>query len=122
VISDSIDHRAFGFHIRPHLISFNYPGVRTQPFNLVHSANKTILILNRKKHWPQADLQGISTLVISNNFKLGDKDLERFPSLKLVVADGSNNNFIIKQLAELCSKFGIEFYSTREKGAFITGL
>jgi hypothetical protein len=60
--------------------------------------------------------------VISNNFRLTETDLGRFISLKKIVGDGSNNRYIIDRLREICNKFGIEFYSTKEQGALIIPL
>jgi competence protein ComEC len=122
VYLDSVSDKVFNFHIKPQMISFNYPAIITRKFNYIHSGNKTILVLNKKNFWPEIDKKSVSTLVISNNFRLSSKDLEEFSSLKLLVADGSNNNYILRHLEELCSKFGIEFYSTKHKGAYMTGL
>jgi len=122
VLLDSVGRSNYNYHVKPHLISFNYPAVSPQDFNRVKSGDKNILVLTRKNFWPVTDYNNISVLVIANNFKLRAEDLEAFSNLKILVADGSNNNFSLKQLAKLCSKFGFEFYSTREKGAYILNL
>jgi len=122
VILDSVSHNNFNYHIKPHLVSFSYPKVNTSCFNLLKSKNANILILRRNNYWPLTDYQNISSLLISNNFELNESDLEQFHSLKLVIADGSNNKYISKQNKQLCSKFGVEYYSTAEQGAYLLNL
>ncbi len=112
----------FNYHIKPHLISLNYPDLQKEGFNYFELNKLAVLILNRESFWPKVEYKNISTLVISNNFKLTAYDLENFGNLKLLVADGSNNTHVIRHLAKLCGKFGIEFYNTKEKGAYILNL
>lgn len=122
VIADSIKHEDYTYHVRPQLVSFNYPRLNYQKFNYVKTVDQTILLLNRRNFWPDINPRAVLTLVVSNGFKLKESDMETFTHLKLLVADGSNNSYEVKQLAKLCSKFGVEFYSTKEKGACILNL
>jgi len=39
--------------------------------------------------------------------------------LKMIIADGSNSAQALAKLEKICSKYQIEFYSSRNKGAFI---
>lgn len=119
VVIDSIGLADFNFHVKPHLISFNNPAIDQKPFNYVITPSNHCLIVDKQNFWPKADYRHISVLVISNNFKVKATDLQQFSNLKTMVADGTNNRYTIKQLAELCSKFGVEFYSTQSKGAYV---
>jgi competence protein ComEC len=121
-LMDSVSRTKYNFHVRPHVVSFNYPALEIKGFNSISASREEILLLSKKGFWPQADYARISVLVISNNFRLAEADLGRFISLKKIVCDGSNNRYIIGRLKELCDKFGIEFYNTREQGAFIMSL
>jgi competence protein ComEC len=112
----------YNFHVRPHVVSFNYPTLEIKDFNSISARAGETLLLAKKNFWPVADYGKISVLVISNNFMLTESDLGRFISLKKIVCDGSNNRYIMRQLSELCDKFGIEFYNTKEQGALITPL
>ncbi|MGZ4042912.1 MAG: ComEC/Rec2 family competence protein [Bacteroidia bacterium] len=122
VLTDSIEASHYNYHVKPHLISFNYPYVKQGPFNYVRAGNTEILCLTKKGLWPQCNYAFITGLVVSNNFALKEKDLELFKNLRTIIADGSNNSYTIKNLVVLCNKFGIEFYNTRQKGAYVTGL
>jgi spore germination protein YaaH len=112
----------FNYHLRSHFVSFNYPYITYKPFNYVQIKDKNILILSKNTFWPQVDPKKVSTIVVSQNFKLRENDLEAFDNVKLVITDGTNNKYVTNQLAKLCSKFGIEFYDTKSKGAYILNL
>lgn len=122
VLLDTSGQTNFKYHVNPHLISFNYPEIKNEKFNLLASKRGFVLFLNRKNKWPQIAYNKISVLVVSNNFTLKEPDLEQFSGLKTLIADGSNNRFKVQQLAKLCSKFGIDFYSTAQQGAYMLNL
>lgn len=122
VISDTLTSSNFNYHVKPHFVSFNYPGVTLKTFNLIKTGAHRILILNKRNFWPADGYKQATLLVISGNFKIYEKDLAEFPNLKTIVADGTNNRYIVKHLAELCSKFGIRFHSTHYNGAYLQEL
>jgi competence protein ComEC len=121
-VMDTVSREKYNFHVRPHVVSFNYPELSVSGFNSIYAGREEILLLGKKGFWPEADYSKVSILVVSNNFRLTEADLGRFISLKKIVCDGSNNRYIVGRLSELCDKFGIEFYNTKEKGALITPL
>jgi hypothetical protein len=69
-------------------------------------------------NWPAGDLREVSLLVVSNNFRPAPEDIQQMPQLKVVVADGTNNNATIRHLAGLSRKFGFALHNTRNSGAF----
>ncbi len=122
VLMNELNRPDFLYHVKPHLVSFNYPRMKNNSFNFLQIDKNNILILNKDNFWPQVDKNTVSTLVVSNNFKISERDLEEFGNLKLLVADGSNTNYALKQLEKICGKFDVEFYSTKNKGAYILNL
>ena len=60
----------------------------------------------------------ITVLVLGHNFAADETFLNGFSKLRLLVADGSNNARTVKALRELCLKFGVGFYDTRDRGAY----
>jgi competence protein ComEC len=121
-VLDTLSGAGFNYHVRPHLVTFNYPGLQRTPFNLVRAGRTGIVILRQRDSLPAVPPAGISVAVVANNFNFGARELRFFPEVRTIVADGTNNKRTLQQLAELCGKFGIEFYSTRHKGAFILKL
>ncbi|MBL7913112.1 MAG: ComEC family competence protein [Bacteroidia bacterium] len=119
---NQIDSSDFIYHVKPHITSFNNTRLSIKEFNFVKKGDQQILILNKPNHWPDAALAKISLLVLANNYKLRDKDLENFSALKTIVVDGSNNNFSIKKTEELCRKFDIEIIKTKQQGAYTLNL
>lgn len=118
----AVDTASYNFHIRPHLISFNYPNITTAQFNYIAMHKRSVLILNAQGSWPATDFSAITTLVLANNFKITEADLQAFRSLETIVADGSNNSYTIKKAEELSRKFGVNFYNTKTKGAYLLTL
>jgi competence protein ComEC len=116
---DSIQANNLNYHVKPHLVSFNYPLIQMASFNSVKRGASRILILNKQNHWPLCDLKKVTMLVLSNGFKLKPKDLDKLPGLRTVVVDGTNNKYNKAEIANLCARFGLEFYSTSVSGAFI---
>jgi competence protein ComEC len=114
--------KLYNYHVRPHVISFNYPDTIPRAFNAIDAGNEHVLILDHEDHWPLVDYEKVSTLVICSNFTLREQDLPKFNALHTIVADGSNNRRSIDKLKILCAKFGIGFYDTSERGAYIAKL
>lgn len=117
-----LDSAQFIFHIKPHITSFNNSSLTTKDYNHIVKGQRSVLVLNKKDHWPAISFAKISLLVLANNFKISGKDLEAFSSLKTIVMDGSNSNYSIKKVEELCRKFGIELIRTKQQGAYIRDL
>ncbi|PBQ34177.1 hypothetical protein CNR22_21190 [Sphingobacteriaceae bacterium] len=112
----------FNFNIKPHFNSFNYANLDTKPFNFVLTKNQSILFLDKAGFWPEIKYPSITTLVLSNNFKLLAKDLRLFKNLKVLVSDGSNNNYVAAKTEELSRNFGLSFYNTKQRGAYLQSL
>ncbi len=119
---NALDSSNFMFHIKPHVTSFNNTKLNVNEFNYVKKGDKQILILNKPNHWPDISLAKIDLLVLANNYRLRTNDIEAFTDLKTIVVDGSNNNFSIKEIEELCRKFDIELIKTKQRGAYILNL
>jgi competence protein ComEC len=113
------DSSALDFNVKPHLISYNYPEVKTSQFNFVKQAHEQILIVGKKGSFPNAVLDSVTTLVLCKNASLRAADLERMPVLRKVVVDGSNNKRARGRVADLCRKFAVNFYDTSVEGAFL---
>lgn len=119
---NTTDSSDFNFHVKPNIISYNYPTLKINEFNSINTSKESILILNKNNYWPVISLEKITVLVISNNFKLNEAELIKFTKLKKVVVDGSNNNFTIKKTEELSRKFGFEVYNTSIQGAYLLAI
>jgi competence protein ComEC len=119
---DSVNAKSYGQHVRPQLVSFNHPQLKIAGFNQVISSKENIVWLKQNKNWPKLDRSKISTIVLSDNFKLTPDHLKGLSSLRTIVVDGSNSLRTISRIKEICSKFGINFYNTAESGAFVLNL
>ncbi len=122
VTTDSIAASDYNYHVKPHMISFNYPVIENRKINYIKSGAEEIVRLDKKDCWPRCNYQTITTLVVSNNFRIKEEDLSAFKNIKTLVADGSNSFYAIERLKSLCSKNGIRFYSTRALGAYLRHL
>jgi len=117
-----LDSGQFIFHIKPHITSFNNSALTEKTFNYIKTNSRSALLLDKKDQWPDISYDKIDLLVLANNFKIRENDLEAFSSLKTIVMDGSNTNYSIKKVEELCRKFGLELIKTKEQGAYTLGL
>lgn len=117
-LSDT-DPRTYNYHVKPHLNSFNYPDIGSGKFNYLKNGEESILILNNLDFWPDTGFADITTLVVANNFKLTEADLLKFKHLEMLVLDASNNAYTVHHAEELSRKFGIGFYATQSKGAWL---
>jgi competence protein ComEC len=118
VYLNRVDSTAHNFSVRPQLVSFNYPNIQERDYNMVETRRDTILVLSKSHRWPVSGIKGVTLLVIANNYELSEHELRQMPGLKTIVADGSNNTFIVNKTGELCRKFGLFFYNTKNLGAY----
>jgi competence protein ComEC len=109
---------AYAFSVRPHLAACNSPDLQSRAFNLLRAGGERVLFLEQAGYWPLTDLSDISTLVLSHNFPLSEKELRHLPALRRLVVDGSNNPAQVRRTEELSRNFDLEFYSTRQRGAY----
>lgn len=116
------DSTHYHFKLKPHFISLLNPQEKVQRFNRISYGPHQILLLQTPHFWPKAPVNEVKTVVVSNNFKLTEKDFERFGSLEQVVVDHSNNSRVVQEIEELCRKFGVSLYNTGRKGAFLKTL
>ncbi|MDP3558411.1 MAG: ComEC/Rec2 family competence protein [Bacteroidota bacterium] len=121
-IINNLDSSQFAYHVKPHIISFNNSRLQVKDFNYIKNEDKNILILNKKHFWPNISQNKIDVLILANNFKITQSDLETFNNVKTIILDGSYNHYSTKKTEELCRKFGIELFKTKEKGAYILNL
>jgi competence protein ComEC len=116
------DTSGFNYSVKPHLISFNYPVLKNQRFNYVVGETAFVLILKDRSLWPEQDLKQVNTLVLCSNFIPTEKELSSFPNLQRIVVDGSNRSSTANAAEKLSRKFGVDFYNTKLKGAYLLSL
>lgn len=112
----------YNYHIKPHITSFNNANLSLAGFNYVSCGSEAVLVLSHKDSLPATHLREVTTLVLGHNFRLREADLAGFEKLSTIVADGSNNTYTIKKTQELSRKFGLGFYSTASRGAYLLAL
>ncbi len=122
VYINQINGFAYNYSIKPHLNTFNNSENIKKEFNYFKSENISFLILNKRHYWPKVDLKCITTLLVSNNFCITEENLASFTQLKLIITDATNNNKTIKNTEELCRKFGVNFFNSKETGAVLLAL
>lgn len=122
VLVNQLDTSNYNFHIKPHFTSFNNPTVKIENYNFINYNDLNLLLLNKKNFFPVVNFKIITTLIISNNFKLNEDYLQNFTNLKQIVVDGSNSNFTVNTIEKLCNKFTFPFYNTKLNGAYIINL
>lgn len=122
ILYNQLDSLSFDFHIKPHLISFNYSRVLTQPFNLIKSKGHSFLVLSNNGKLPLTEYKKVNKLILQNNYLLTEEHLKLFSNLNELVIDGSIKYANAMRIEKLCRKFDIKLYSTRTKGAFIKEL
>lgn len=110
------------YHVRPHLISFNYPRLTNSQYNFIKSGKEEVMLLSKKNSWPAVARASVTTLVLSNNFKLNAGDIAEMTNLKRVICDGSNSRFIVQKTRDLCDQFHISFHNTQQTGAYLLPL
>lgn len=117
-----VSNSVYNFNVKPHFTSFNNPEIDSLEFNFLKTKEQTILFLSDPGSWPEADLSRVTTLVLANNFKISKEQMQKFKSLKTLVMDASNNNYSAARAEELSRNFGISFYNTKHKGAYLLAL
>jgi competence protein ComEC len=108
------DSTAFDFHIRPKIISYNYPLIKSTSFNYVSLGGKGIVFIDgsgAQGPFPS----GTSTIVLANNAEC--PSLASIPRLSMIVCDGSNNPRSVERADSLSRKFAVSFHSTASMGA-----
>lgn len=113
---------AYNFHVKPHINSFNYTDVQLKKFNVVKTGSHTVVFFNTPGFLPELDYGSVTTLVLAGNYKLTSHDLSRFKKIKTLVSDGSNNDYTAGWTEKLCRNFGLDFYNTKYKGAYLLTL
>ena len=127
VISDTnigINSPLYNFYVRPTLINLGSPIVTntdTLQTNIINFKNYVLLFLNKDKlqQLPLLDTTKITLLFATNNNKNILKLIPALPKNSMVVANQSNSNYYLKNVAEACSATNIKFYNTVVKGALL---
>ncbi len=109
------------FYVKPHLVGFNYPEISGTVYNYCESPVCSVVFLRGRGGMPLG-AEDAAVMVLSHNAVVQDDVVRRFRRLRTIVADGSNNMAHIRRAADLCRKFGLEFFSTRQQGAFLLQL
>jgi competence protein ComEC len=104
----------YNYHVKPNHTFYNYPEVNNLGFDFINSVNSSFLKISSIDRQKLIPFLKPNYLLVSNNTELVES---YFPqTVKLVIADGSNNYKNIKKLMVLCDKFAVPFHSTAEKG------
>ena len=74
---------------------FNYPEIKELNFNYAKTGNANFVLFN-KKHRPNTTFDDVNTIIIGNNYRLAPMIWLRSPTLKLVIADGSNSRYSLR--------------------------
>lgn len=114
--------RNFDFHIKPNLNSYNYPKLKNENFNYLEKSGKGILILKGKQSLKNFDAGKLRTLILSDNCRINEEEIERFENLELIVSGGSNSENSIAYAEKLSRKFKLGFYCVKRKGCFKTDM
>ncbi|MBK9283468.1 MAG: ComEC family competence protein [Sphingobacteriaceae bacterium] len=109
----------YNFHIRNHIISFNHAQVYTKEFNRIQMPGSEIQILGKHALPFGVNNPLNKTILITNNYQLSEKSFLNLKNVQLVVCDGSNSYTTCLQTKKLCLKYGVNCFSTFEKGAYI---
>lgn len=116
-----IDTDHYTMSVKPNLISYNNANITTAPFNFCKNTRSRVLMLNEKNKVPAYFTYSVTHLLISNN-AIPKQDFIDKLRVKMIVADGSNSYWAVRKLEKLCEDRRIQFYSTRDKGAFVLPL
>lgn len=115
---NKIDSTNFNYSIKPNITAANYPRLIQSDFNYLNTKNYSLIIIKDKSKIPMVSNRKIDYLLICNN-SVPPKQFFEKKTINKLIADGSNNFYTLRKLEELCSKFGVDYYSTATKGAFI---
>ena len=105
----------FNFHIKSNHTSYNYPQKYFLNIDFVQANNLSFFHYKNKLHTNLINFLKPDVLLISNETILDTLVLKN-SNLKTIIADGSNSYKQIKNLKKMADKFGVPFYSTKEKG------
>lgn len=119
---NAIDSAVFQFSLQKQFTSFNHAVKVQRNFNSVQVGHEHVLILNKAGYMPLCPNLAVKKILLANNYRLRESDIQRWKLLNLVLADASNNPEINEQTALLCRKFGIRFYDVRKQGAYMLRL
>lgn len=106
------------YHIQGHLTALNYPGIEQKIFNYVQTTQGAIIVLNEKTSLSEAVIRNTSVLIISNNYRISEKELAAFERLKILVLAGNNSFKTAAHAEELSRKFKLDFYDVKKSGCF----
>lgn len=109
----------FNYSVKPHLTSFNYPCILKQNFNCIKSDKELFVLLSESNQMPIIKKDTPVNILLTNNFQLSEEKLKRYQTLKTIICDGSNNSFTRYKTEQLSRKFGINFYDTKQSGAWL---
>ena len=115
IFTDSTSLSNYNYHIKNNHAFYNYPQTNRVNYDYVKSKNVSLLKVSASNHQYLIKFLKPDYLLITNNTELCENYLKA-SKIKLLIADGSNNYKVIKELRLLCDKFGIPFYSTSDKG------
>ncbi len=119
LIYNALDSLEFDYRIKPHLTALCYADTSISNFNHVVVNNQHILILNKQNFKPYVNPKLINKLIVANNYKLKNTEIEEYSNLREIIVDGSNSYYNINKIEKLSRKFGIALYKTKEIGAYI---
>ena len=127
VISDtniSINSALYNFYVRPTLVNIGNPNatsIDTLQTNVLNFKNYRLLFLHKEKlqTLPLIDATKTTLLFATNNNKNILKLIPNLPKNSMVIANQSNSNYYLKNVAEVCITFNIKFYNTVSQGALL---
>ncbi|MGZ3883326.1 MAG: ComEC/Rec2 family competence protein [Bacteroidia bacterium] len=106
----------YNFHVRPNHCTFSYPETTHLNIDYIKTKDVSVFHLKRKEHMSLLRFLQPDYVIVSRDTEIDPDLLKSLRKLKLLVADGSNTYKQVKHLTQLCTNFGISFYSTRDKG------
>jgi len=80
--------------------------------------NKKILVVDRRGLYQFSQINA-SIILLQNAPRINLERLLRWHRPRWIIADGSNYPQDIVRWAQTCAQYQVDFYSTREKGAFV---
>ena len=118
VLVNRYDSLNYTMHVKPNLVSYNNAHINFKNFNYVSTDTIGLLILDQKNRIPENLNMKISHLLISNNAIPEAKFFDQV-KLKMLIADGSNTSYTLNKLEKICTRYQIDLYLCKNKGALI---
>lgn len=106
------DSAAVDFRLRPHFSMMNNAKLCEQRFCVAGGKRNVVVYANVGKKRRDA-----SVLIVTGSYWLKEEEIKLFPSLKMLVCDGSASRKAVQQARFLSRKFGLLFHNTAELGA-----